>query len=41
MDEIENCIYCRETDSPDWRECYCVKLDLMIKSDDNACECME
>lgn len=41
MEEIKycgDCQYCRETDSPDWRECYCDKHDWMVLKTDKSCK---
>lgn len=32
-----DCQYCRETDSPDWRECYCDKHNCAVMKNDVQC----
>lgn len=41
IETCEDCFYCRATDSPDWRECYCAKHKIMVMNDDSACDDIE
>lgn len=34
----EECCFCQETDSPDWRECLCTKKDMLVLKTDIGCE---
>lgn len=38
IETCEDCFYCRATDSPDWRECYCAKHGWITMKTSEACE---